>query len=275
MNKIKIIILIVISLIWGIIIYQNSLGNVIKHINTNNVHSNSQKSIKTPTTPITKNTNVKDYFTSRYNNLYSVSIRVGNYGRLNTSNLCITLTNLSTKTQLYLKCQIAINFVNNALYKIKFNSQNNSKNQRFLLNIYSRNATVKNSVALWSFENGNSKNNQLYMNNKLQKNNLDLIQTYNDNYSFTKSLQIIYKKLYQQNPYFFNGDYIYLVVLLYPTILFILLTLFEFLFLYNKSIKNIIITNLIIVIILLSISYYVYSIQNLNIPNVIMILPRY
>ena len=274
MNKIKIIILIIISLIWGIIIYQNSLGNIIKHININSIHSSNLKSVRISTVPITKNTNVKDYFTSQYNNLNSISIQVGNYGRLNTSNLCITLTNLNTETQLYLKCQVAVNFVNNALYKISFKNQKDSKDQRYLLNIYSHNATVSNSIALASFENGNNKNNQLYMNNKLQTNNLDLIQTYNNNYSFFKSLQIIYQRLYQTNPYFLHGKYIYLVVLLYPTVLLILLTLFEFLFLYNKSIKNIIITNLIIAIILLSVSYYVYSVQNLSIPNVTIVLPQ-
>ena len=273
-NKIKITLILIISLIWGIAIYQNSLGNVIKNINTNNVHSSSQKSIRTPTVPITKNTKVKDYFTGQYNNLNSISVRVGNYGRLNTSNLCITLTNLSTKTQLYLKCQAAVNFVNNALYQIPFKNELYSKGQKFLLDIYSYNATAKNSVALWSFKNGNNKNNQLYINNKLQKNNLDLIQTYNDNYSFFKSLQIIYQRLYQTNPYFLHGKYIYMVVLLYPTVLLILLTLFEFLFLYNKSVKNIILTNLLFAIILLSIDYYVYHVQNLTIPNVKLVLPH-
>ena len=267
MNKIKITLIIIISLVWGIIIYQNSLGNVIKHINTNNIHSNSQKSIRTPTVPITKNTKVKDYFTGQYNNLNSINVRFGNYGRVNTSNLCITLTNLSTKTQLYIKCQVAVNFVNNAVYQISFKNELNSKGQKFLLNIYSHNATITNSVALWSFQNGNNKNNKLYINNKLQKNNLDLIQTYNDNYSFFKSLQIIYQKLYQTNPYFLHGKYIYMIVLLYPTVLFILLTLFEFMFLYNKSVKNIILTNLIFVIILLSIDYYIYHIQSLSIPS--------
>lgn len=272
-NRVKIII-ILISLIWGIIIYQNSLGNIIKNINTNNIHASSVASSRIPSIAITKNNIVKDNFTSQYNNLYSIEIRIGNYGRVDNSNLCIVLKNVNTKTDLYFQCQNAVNFVNNALYKISFQNQFNSKNQKFQLQIYSKNATVNNSIALWAFTKTNTQNNKFYINGKLQKNVLDLVQTYNNNYSFYKSLNIIYQKLYPKNPYFFKGKYIYLIVLSYPIILFILVTLFEFLFLYNKSIKNIIITNLIIGILLFSINYYVHSVQNLSIPNVTIVTPQ-
>ena len=273
-NRVKIIIIILISLIWGIIIYQNSLGNIIKNINTNNIHASSVASSRIPAIAITKNNIVKDNFTSQYNNLYSIEIRIGNYGRVDNSNLCIVLKNVNTKTDLYFQCQNAVNFVNNALYKISFQNQFNSKNQKFQLQIYSKNATVNNSIALWAFTKTNTQNNKFYINGKLQKNVLDLVQRYNNNYSFSKSLNIIYQKLYPKNPYLFKGKYIYLIVLLYPIILFLLITLFEFLFLYNKSIKNIIITNLIIGLLLFSINYYVYSVQNLSIPNVTIVTPQ-
>lgn len=273
-NKIKIILIIIISFICGILIYQNSLGSIIKHIDTNNVHVQSNHGVRVPTQSIIKKDIVKQYFIAKYNNLYALQIRIGNYGRVNTSTLCLLIKNTNTNNILYSKCQNSVNFVNNALYKMKFNNQPNSKNQKFLLKIFSTNGTSTNSVALWSFTNTNHKNNKLYINNKLQKNNLDIIQTYNNNYSFSQSLKVIYQKLYQKNPYFFKGRYIYLIVLLYPATLFILLTIFEFLFLYKKSIKNIIITNLIIGILLFSINYYVHGVQNLSIPNVTIVTPQ-
>ena len=273
-NRIKITIIILISLIWGIIIYQNSLGNVIEKINIKDIHASSIASSRIPAIAITKNNIVKDNFTSQYNNLYSLEIRIGNYGRVDNSTLCILLKNLNTNTKLYFQCQNAVNFVNNDLYKISFQNQLNSKNNKFQLQIYSKNATVNNSIALWAFTKTNTQNNKFYINGKLQKNVLDLVQRYNNNYSFSKSLNIIYQKLYPKNPYLFKGKYIYLIVLLYPIILFLLITLFEFLFLYNKSIKNIIITNLIIGLLLFSINYYVYSVQNLSIPNVTIVTPQ-
>ncbi len=273
-NKIKITIIILISLIWGIIIYQNSLGNIIKKINTNNIRASSITSSRTPTIPITKKTIIKDKFISKHNNLYSLEMRIGNYGKVDNSTLCILFKNINTNTNLYFQCQNAVNFVNNSLYKIQFQNQLNSKNQKFQLQVYSKNGTIKNSIALWSFTKTNTKNNKLYINGKLQKNVLDLVQTYNYNYSFTKSLQVIYNKLYQKNPYFLKGKYIYLIVLSYPFILFVLLTLFEFLFLYTKSIKNILVTNLIIGILLFSINYYVHSVQNLSMPNVTIVTPQ-
>ena len=259
---------------WGIIIYQNSLGSIIKKVNTNNIHASSIASSRIPAIAVTKNNLVRDSFISQYDNLYSIEIRIGNYERVDNSNLCILLRNVNTNIDLYFKCQNAVNFVNNALYKIDFPTQSDSKNQKFQLQIYSKNATVNDSIALWGFTKTNTQNNKLYINGKLQKNVLDLVQTYKNNYSFSESLDIIYQKLYPKNPYFFKGRYIYLIVLSYPIILFTLVTLFEFLFLYNKSIKNIIITNLIIGILLFSINYYVHSVQNLNIPNITIITPQ-
>jgi hypothetical protein len=273
-DRVKIIIVLLISLMWGIIIYQNSLGSIIKKVNTNNIHASSIASSRIPAIAVTKNNLVRDSFISQYDNLYSIEIRIGNYERVDNSNLCILLRNVNTNIDLYFKCQNAVNFVNNALYKIDFPTQSDSKNQKFQLQIYSKNATVNDSIALWGFTKTNTQNNKLYINGKLQKNVLDLVQTYKNNYSFSESLDIIYQKLYPKNPYFFKGRYIYLIVLSYPIILFTLVTLFEFLFLYNKSIKNIIITNLIIGILLFSINYYVHSVQNLNIPNITIITPQ-
>ena len=142
-DNIKITIIIIISLIWGIIVYQNSLGKVINNVNINTVHASSLVSSRTPTIPITKNILIKDNFISKYNNLHSIEIRIGNYGRVNNSTLCILLKNININTNLYFQCQNAVNFINNDLYKISFENQSTSKNQRFQLQIYSKKCNRK------------------------------------------------------------------------------------------------------------------------------------
>ena len=265
MDKVKITIIILISLVWGIFIYTSSLGSLIKYINTNVVSLKNANSIQIPPPPITKGDKLKQIFKGSKNGLYNIEVMIGNYGRVNNSTLCFSIKNLSTNQDLSYKCHNVVNFVNDALYTINFKTQIRSKNQKFLFEAYSPNGTSLNSVTLWELTNTNNKNNNLYLNGKLQKNNLYMLETYNNNYSFFQSLKMIYQKLYPKNPYLFKGRYIYLIILLYPIIIFILLVFSEFLLLYKKSIKNIIITNIIIGLVLFSMNYFINNTPNLNI----------
>ena len=235
------------------------------NINGNNLISKiSQISQRYPYKPIVKGNVLKQYFKATYTNLRSLKLATGNYSRVNNSLLCIKVHNLTKNNTFYNKCIVSTDFVNNTYYKIHFTIQKNIKNNEILMTIYSPNATIGNSITVFLYSSTNIGYN-LYSNNQKLNANLDFIATYTTDNSFFKSFNTIYGGLYLTNPYILKGYYIYILLLIYPVALTILIFLLEIYLLKNKSVLNIIITNLIFLLIFIGIVYYMNNLQNLTI----------
>ena len=240
--------------------------NQIYKTKSNNIETVLVSKINTvvPYNPITKNIIISQYFKSKYNNLYELEFLIGNYNRLNTSLLCFKLSNITLNRNFYNKCFSSTDFVNNSYYKIPFTAQNNTKNDLFLIKIYSPNATNTNSVTVFLYNNNINKE-ILKINNKSMISNIDFIQSYKLNLKFNQIFKIFYKQLYSSNPNILNKSYILLIIFLFPIILIFLIYYIEILLLYDKTVFNIIITNIILILIILFLFYINNNVKNLTI----------
>lgn len=252
-----------ISITWGLIIFYNTVWKSLLQINTLHTSTINKAESMIPLNAITKGMLVQEKFHGEYNNLDNIQIVVGNFDRVNNAIICFSIKNLNTKQILIQQCQNDTNFVNDATYTLYFKLQKFSKTQNFEFNAYSPNATLTNSITVFATPNS-SLYSQLYINGQRQPNNLYMIETYNMEYSLSRTLRMVYKDLYLKNPYILKGYYIYLLILLYPLSLMILIFIGE-LFLYNEKIINILITNIIIGTLIFVMSYSLSHIQNLNI----------
>ncbi|WP_088834222.1 YfhO family protein [Paenibacillus tyrfis] len=120
---------------------------------------------------ITNNTTIKQKFVSNTNELSGFSILLATFGRLNTSNLDISLKN--EKDEVVKHYSLTGNKIkDNSWYDFEFTPINNSEGKIFTIEITSPNGLTGNALTTW--KNSNKNIGELYINNELVSGSLCL-----------------------------------------------------------------------------------------------------
>ena len=185
-DKLKIIIILIFTLILGFIIYSLSLGYILNLTNIKSTNPSQSRITLAPFGPITNTNKVDQYFKAEHNNLLSLEVAIGTYNKKLTGLTCFTVQDITKNNTFYNNCLPNKTFLNDQYYTINFNEQLNVRNDKMLLEVTSPTKTSSKAIALFRYNSGFIGGYKLYINNKLQNQNLAFNQIYNVNNSIVK-----------------------------------------------------------------------------------------
>ncbi len=181
-DRIKTIIILIFTIIIGVIIYYMSLGYIINLTNLTTTKVFSQNKITlSPFGPITNTERVNQYFKAEHNNLSSLGVDIGTYNKKLLGVSCFTIRNITKNVTFYNKCLLNTTFVNDKYYTLNFPIQKEIKGNNILLSITSPTKSSKKAIALFTYNTSLISGYKLYVNHKLQNQNIAFTQIYKIN----------------------------------------------------------------------------------------------